>query len=151
MLHDDREIKKIAFIYCVGSRQKAETENANRYCSRYCCSTATHLSVLAKKKFPRKAKAIIFTATCAPTASSNPSTKSPGKADLFSCASTRIIRRDLIKEGDSWLVTVQDLSTGGEEIAVAVDLVVLVTGMTARRNDELTRVLKLPLGSRPFL
>jgi heterodisulfide reductase subunit A len=33
---------------------------------------------------------------------------------------------------------------------VPVDLVVLVTGMTARANDELTRVLKLPLGADRF-
>ena len=33
---------------------------------------------------------------------------------------------------------------------VAADLVVLVTGMTARPNDELTRVLKLPLGADRF-
>ena len=44
----------------------------------------------------------------------------------------------------------QDLLTGGEEIGVAADLVVLVTGMTARPNDELTRVLKLPLGADRF-
>ena len=52
LVHDGREVKKIAFIYCVGSRQGAEMENANRWCSRYCCSTATHLAVQAKKKFP---------------------------------------------------------------------------------------------------
>ncbi len=43
-------------------------------------------------------------------------------------------------------VTVRDLLTGGEELTIPADLVVLVTGMVPRENEELVRTLKLPIG-----
>jgi heterodisulfide reductase subunit A len=149
LFHGGREVKKIAFIYCVGSRQKAETENANRYCSRYCCSTATHLSVLAKKKFPQS-QIYHFYRDMRTYGKFESIYEESGKSGSVFLRFHEERPPRLSKEGDAWLVTVQDLSTGGEEIAVAVDLVVLVTGMTARQNDELTRVLKLPLGTDRF-
>ena len=48
------------------------------------------------------------------------------------------------------VVTVRDLLTGGEELAIPADLLVLVTGMVPRRNEELVGTLKLPLGSDGF-
>jgi heterodisulfide reductase subunit A len=48
------------------------------------------------------------------------------------------------------VVTVRDLLTGGEQLAIPVDLVVLVTGMVPRKNGELVGTLKLPLGSDGF-
>ena len=144
-----REINKIAFIYCVGSRQKAETENANRFCSRTCCSSATHLSVLVKKKFPQS-QSFHFYRDMRTYGKFESIYEDSGKSGSVFLRFHEDQPPRFSKESDSWLVTVQDLSTGGEEVAVAVDLVVLVTGMTARQNDELTRVLKLPLGTDRF-
>jgi heterodisulfide reductase subunit A2 len=149
LVHNGREIRKIAFIYCVGSRQKAETENANRYCSRYCCSTATHLAVLAKKKFP-SSQSYHFYRDMRTYGKFESLYEEAGKSGSLFLRFHEEHPPQLSREDDSWLVTVNDLSTGGEEIAVAVDLVVLVTGMTARQNDMLTRVLKLPLGADRF-
>jgi len=149
LLYNNREVKKIAFIYCVGSRQKAETENANHYCSRYCCSTATHLSVLAKKKFPQS-QSYHFYRDMRTYGKFESIYEESGKSGSVFLRFHEEHPPQLSKEDDAWLVTVQDLSTGGEEIAVSVDLVVLVTGMTARHNDLLTRVLKLPLGTDRF-
>ena len=47
-------------------------------------------------------------------------------------------------------VTIRDLLSGGDEVRIPVDLVVLVTGMEPRQNDELVRVLKLPVGKDGF-
>ena len=47
-------------------------------------------------------------------------------------------------------VTVRDLLTENTEIEIPVDLVVLVTGMVPRANEELVGVLKLPAGSDGF-
>jgi heterodisulfide reductase subunit A len=47
-------------------------------------------------------------------------------------------------------VTVRDLLTERTELALAVDLVVLVTGMVPRENQGLVDVLKLPRGSDGF-
>ena len=43
-----------------------------------------------------------------------------------------------------------DLLTAGEELAVEADLLVLVTGMVPRQNDELIATLKLPVGRDGF-
>ena len=43
-----------------------------------------------------------------------------------------------------------DLLTGAEELAIPADLVVLVTGMVPRANEELIGLLKLPLGNDGF-
>jgi heterodisulfide reductase subunit A len=149
LVHDGREIKKVAFIYCVGSRQKAGPENPNRYCSRACCSTATHLSVLAKKKFPQS-QSYHFYRDMRTYGKFESLYEESGKSGSVFLRFHEDRPPQLSRAGDSWLVTVNDLSTGGEEIVVAVDLVVLVTGMTASQNDTLTRVLKLPLGSDRF-
>jgi heterodisulfide reductase subunit A len=53
-------------------------------------------------------------------------------------------------EDGSLKVRVKDRLTGGEEIEIATDLVVLVTGMVPRANPELVNVLKLPVGKDGF-
>ena len=47
--YKNKEIKNIAYIYCVGSRQ---IDGPNKYCSRYCCTSAIHTSILVKEKYP---------------------------------------------------------------------------------------------------
>jgi heterodisulfide reductase subunit A len=48
------------------------------------------------------------------------------------------------------LVKVQDTLTGGQEIEISADLVVLVTGMEPRENDNLNQVLKIPESADGF-
>ena len=48
LVYNGREINKIAYIYCVGSRQ---VEGDNKFCSRYCCTSVIHAAIEAKKKF----------------------------------------------------------------------------------------------------
>ncbi len=57
---------------------------------------------------------------------------------------------EVARNGDGLTVTVRDLLTAGEELAIPVDLVVLVTGMVPRQNEELVRALKLPIGRDGF-
>ena len=47
-------------------------------------------------------------------------------------------------------VTTRDTLTGGEELTIAADLVVLVTGMVPRKNEALVKILKLPVGGDGF-
>jgi heterodisulfide reductase subunit A len=47
-------------------------------------------------------------------------------------------------------VTVRDVLTGGEDLAIPADLVVLVTGMIPRQNQDLIGVLKLPVDKDGF-
>jgi heterodisulfide reductase subunit A len=146
---DGRPVRTVAFIYCVGSRQGAEVENANLYCSRYCCNAAVHASNVAQRKFPGLRTAHLYR-----------DIRTYGKFELlyeeasksgavfarFDAADPPKVRA----ENGALVVTVKDLLTGGEEIEIAADLVVLATGMVPRRNDALTTTLKLPIGSDRF-
>jgi heterodisulfide reductase subunit A len=147
--HKGREIKSIAFVYCVGSRQSAEIEHANRHCSRFCCNAAVHLSLVAQRKFPGVRTFHLYR-----------DVRTYGKFELMyedACKAGAVFLRFHESapprvSGDSGelRVVVKDLLTGGEEIEIPADLVVLVTGMVPRKNDELTTVLKLPIGSDGF-
>ncbi|MCX5752863.1 MAG: FAD-dependent oxidoreductase, partial [Candidatus Krumholzibacteria bacterium] len=144
-----KEVKTIVFIYCVGSRQGADAENANRYCSRYCCNAAVHASIVAQKKFPGLRAAHLYR-----------DIRTYGKFELLyeeaakgGAIFARFNETDPPKvrsEGGTLVVTVKDLLTGREEIEIAADLVVLATGMVPRTNDGLTTALKLPIGSDRF-
>jgi heterodisulfide reductase subunit A len=54
------------------------------------------------------------------------------------------------EDGDRLLVRIDDLLTGGDEIGIEADLVVLVTGMVPAGNEELTSILRLPIGEDGF-
>ena len=149
LLHNGREIRRVAFIYCVGSRQAGQSEADNHYCSRYCCTAAVHNSLAAQKKFPGLQTFHLYR-----------DIRTYGKFELIyeeaGKAGAVFLRFDetalphVRAAGDGLQVSVRDLLTGGEEIEIGVDLVVLVTGMVARWNDELTKILKLPRGADRF-
>jgi len=48
LVYNNRKVNSIAYIYCVGMRQ---TKGENKYCSRVCCTTAIHNSLLLHEKF----------------------------------------------------------------------------------------------------
>jgi heterodisulfide reductase subunit A len=54
------------------------------------------------------------------------------------------------RAGGGLTVTVRDLLTERTELAIPVDLVVLVTGMVPRENQALVDVLKIPAGADGF-
>ncbi len=47
LIFKGKEIKNIAYIYCVGSRQ---IEGENKYCSRYCCTSAIFAAITCKEE-----------------------------------------------------------------------------------------------------
>ncbi|MBN2863600.1 MAG: CoB--CoM heterodisulfide reductase iron-sulfur subunit A family protein, partial [Bacteroidales bacterium] len=48
LMFNGSEIRKIAYIYCVGSRQP---DGENKYCSRYCCTSVIHAAIQTREKF----------------------------------------------------------------------------------------------------
>lgn len=144
--HNGRPVRTVAYIYCVGSRQSS----GNEYCSRYCCAACAHTSVEVSR-LDKQIKQYHF------------------YRDIRTYGRFELIYQESRKEGSVYLrfpddappsvrkadggqllVTATDLLTESTEIAIAVDLVVLVTGMVARSNQELTDILKLPVGSDGF-
>ena len=149
LLHQGREVRTVAFIYCVGSRQCGEGEDLNRWCSRFCCSAACHQAVLAARKFPG-VRSYHFYRDMRTYGKFETIYEEAGKTGSVFLRFHEERPPRVERDGDSLRVVVQDLLTGGDEVALEADLVVLVTGMTARANDALTRVLKLPLGADRF-
>jgi heterodisulfide reductase subunit A len=149
-LHD------VAFIYCVGSRQAEETNscpNPNRYCSRYCCSAATYTAVMLHELAIKTKQTV---------------NQYHLYRDIRTYGNLETIYEEARRGGTLFLrwepehppvveeaggrlsVKVQDTLDGGEELEIAADLVVLVTGMEPRENDRLNQALKLPLSADGF-
>ncbi len=149
-VYNGREIKNVAYIYCVGSRQQPDVENANRYCSRYCCNAAVHASILALEKNPGMHQYHLYR-----------DMRTYGKFELM-YSQAREMGSHFLKFADDeppvvertsdgkLQVSLKDLLTFGEEIEIKADVVVLVTGMVPRKSPELVDVLKLPLGRDRF-
>jgi heterodisulfide reductase subunit A len=146
-----RPVQTVAYIYCVGSRQRGEVEKPNEYCSRYCCTAAVHASLLASAK-PGKVHQYHL----------HRDIRTYGKYELLYDEALNqgsvfvkvpddeppTVRRD--EKSGKLLVTTRDFLSQGEEVEIPADLVVLVTGMVPRANDQLTKTLKLPLGKGGF-
>lgn len=149
-VYNGKEIKNVVYIYCVGSRQSSDIEDANRYCSRYCCNAAVHASITALEKNAEIHQFHLFR-----------DIRTYGKYELLYNealqAGSNFLKFDeneppvIEKGGNGKLkVTVTDLLTFGEELEIEADVVVLATGMVPKKNEKLVDILKLPLGRDRF-
>lgn len=141
-----KRINRIAYIYCVGSRQ---VDGENRYCSRYCCTSVIHAAIQAKKKF-KEIYNFHF----------NRGIRTYGKQELLYAES--------LQQGDIYLqsfedappqvyaengktkVKIKDVLTEEKELEIEADLVVLVTGMVPRADNSIGTMFKLPKGRDKF-
>ncbi len=146
LMFKGKEVKNIAYIYCVGSRQ---VEGENKYCSRYCCTANIHTAITVKKKY-KGIHNFHF----------NRGIRTYGKAEVWYDESSRLgdiylqsFEHDpprVEKQGDKTIVKIKDILTGNKELEVAADLVVLVTGMVPRKDNAIGNLLKVPRGRDRF-
>jgi heterodisulfide reductase subunit A len=146
LMHKGKEIRNVAYIYCVGSRQ---TDGENTYCSRNCCTSTIHAAVMAKKKFA-DINNFHF----------NRGLRTYGKQEILYAESLK--SGDIYlqsyedgpptvqTEGKKTIVKINDILTSGKEIEVEADLVVLVTGMVPRKDNTVGSLFKLPKGRDKF-
>ncbi len=146
LVYRNKQIKNIAYIYCVGSRQ---IEGENKYCSRYCCTSAIHAATHAKNKY-KHIQNIHFTRGI----------RTYGKQELL--YNTALENHDIFlqfledeppileAEGEKIRLRVNDILTQVEELEALVDLVVLVTGMGPRADNSVADILKIPIGRDKF-
>ncbi len=146
LAYHGRPVRSIAYVYCVGSRQP----DGNQYCSRYCCAATCHAAIEVSGLDPSIRQYHLY-------------------RDMRTYGKLEELYTDARKAGSVFLkfpdeappavaagddgtltVTVTDLLTEGRELAIGVDLVVLVTGMVPRTNEELIATLKLPVGNDGF-
>lgn len=146
LTYNGKQIKNISYIYCVGSRQP---NGDNTYCSRYCCTATIHAALEVRKKF-KDIQNYHFTR----------GVRSYGKQEL--------LYKESLQGGDIYLqsyeddlptvfarnnkpvVRINDILTGGKELEMESDLVVLVTGMTPRSDNSVGTLFKLPKGRDKF-
>jgi heterodisulfide reductase subunit A2 len=147
LMHGGRPVRIIAYIYCVGSRQPA---GGNEYCSKYCCAASCHASLEVGRLDPSIHQYHL-----------NRDVRTYGKYELLYTQAREqgaVFMRypddtpPTVELNDTGQLTVTtiDALTQNEELAIPVDLVVLVTGMVPRANDGLTGLLKLPVGDDGF-
>ena len=146
LIWQNRKIRSIAFIYCVGSRQPSGERS---YCSRYCCTAAIHASLKLCDKY-----------SDIKTFHLHKGIRSYGKQEVLYDEASR--KGDIFlqfEEGKNPVVQrsngkveirLNDILTWNLEIVIKPDLIVLVTGMVARNNESLKHVLKIPKGSDNF-
>jgi heterodisulfide reductase subunit A len=145
LTYDGRPVRSIAYIYCVGNRQAG----GNEYCSKYCCAATVHASLQVHTADPSVKQYHLHRGVRTYGTFELMYTQSRERGSVymrFPDDAPPAVARD----GDRLAVTVLDPSTSSERIVLPVDLVVLVTGMVPRRNQELTNLLKLPLGGDGF-
>jgi len=145
-----RRVRSLAYVYCVGSRQPADAPDANQYCSRFCCAATVQASVQVAGLDPAIRQFHLYRdmRTYGKFEPLYTESRKAGSVFLkFAPEAPPEVRRE---DGGGLTVTVHDLLTENAELAIPVDLVVLVTGMIPRANQELVDVLKLPAGSDGF-
>jgi len=142
---DGRPVRSIGYVYCVGSRQP----EGHAYCSRYCCPAAIHASLRVAAGDPSVRQYHLYREMRAYGEHELAFAESRKRGSLY----LRFADDDppeVTRDGGGLKVTLRDLLTAGEEVTIPVDLLVLVTGMVPRENDELVGALKLPVGADGF-
>ncbi|MCG6980756.1 MAG: CoB--CoM heterodisulfide reductase iron-sulfur subunit A family protein [Deltaproteobacteria bacterium] len=156
-----KEIKSVAMIHCVGSRQipgvheEDETGHLNEYCSRTCCTAALQAANTVRDTYPGTRVFDFYR---------DIRTYGRGQEELYERASKNrvlflryepaaapVVKRNNGSNGYPLSVKVNDTLTFGEEVEVPVDLVVLAVGMEPNNVSNLVEMMKLPVGADRFL
>jgi len=133
--------KSIVFISCVGSRQEPgiyqpikEAQQLNRYCSRVCCMAAIKNALAIKKKYPDTRVYYLYR---------DVRTFGKGHEEYYKKASESQVmfikfkpesQPAITNTPDGLVVTVQDVLTSNEVLAIPADLIVLNVGMVPRAD-----------------
>jgi heterodisulfide reductase subunit A len=147
LTYNNRKIKSIAYIYCVGMRQ---TKGENKYCSRVCCTTAIHSSLIVHEKFKDVQACHLYR-----------DIRTYGKQEILYERSSKsgdiYLKYDektppiVETAGNKLIVKVKDELTKRQELELETDLVVLVTGMIPRSDSrQISALLKIPIGNDKF-
>lgn len=146
LIFGNREVKNIAYIYCVGSRQ---LKGDNKYCSRFCCTAAIQSSLDVREKYPQ-INTIHFHKGIRTYGKQELIYKeSNSNGDLYVQFPDKEVPAVSFENG---LVTVKskDILSSKREVEVNVDLVVLVTGMVPDKDESIGTIFKLPRGRDKF-
>jgi len=147
LVYKNKAVRSVAFIYCVGNRQ---AKGENKYCSRFCCTSTIHTSLMIKEKYKDMQSFHLFRDIRTYGKQEILFEKSSKQGDIY----LRFDEKEppvIEKSGDKLIVKVKDLLTSKKEMEFETDLVVLVTGMVARSDSStISERLKIPIGNDKF-
>ncbi|MGQ9647969.1 MAG: 4Fe-4S binding protein [Thermodesulfobacteriota bacterium] len=127
LLKDGSSPKGIAFLHCIGSRD----ENANLYCSRICCMASMKQAHLAKEKTGAEIYEFYIDINAFGKGYQEFYKRVREEGIYFIRGKgSEIFRRD------GRLVVAAEDTLLGTPLEISVDMVVLGTGLTARRDAE---------------
>jgi len=144
LLINGQEPKNILFIQCVGSRDKTV---ANEYCSRVCCMFTAKQAYLLKERLHEAKVTVCYIDIRA---------FAKGMEEFYEQVQKKgvLYRKGIpseIYQRSGQLVVRADDELLGEPYEEVVDLVVLATGLTQRKDaDHLRTLLKLSQGPDRF-
>ncbi len=142
-----REVRQVAFIYCVGSCQ---TEGENKYCSRICCTTTIDTAIRIKKSNPGIDCIHLYRQMRTYGKQELLYEEAGKKGDLF-VKFDDDDPPDVDIENGQILVKVRDQLTMNEELEMRPDLLVLVTGMVPSDGyEKIAELFKAPIGRDKF-
>lgn len=147
LVYNNKIINKVAFVYCVGSRQ---TKGENKYCSRQCCTSAIYTSLRLNEKYKDITSYHLYR-----------DIRTYGKQEILYEKSSKqgdiYIRYDekeppvVELQGEKTIIKVKDYLTSKMELEIPADLVVLVTGMVSREDSKhISEKFKIPIGNDKF-
>lgn len=159
LIHKGREIKSIAFIHCVGSRQiegihtPGESGKLNEHCSRVCCTTTLHTIGNLLNRYPGLEVYDFYRDIRTYGRGHEAFYESASKKGALFFRFAEDSPPEIVTENGEHphRIRVRDLLTWGEEVEIRADAVVLATGMIPSPIEGLVDMLKLPLGSDGFL
>ena len=146
LIYKGKEIKSLAYIYCVGSRQ---VDGGNKHCSRYCCTSTIHTAIQVREKYQGISNFHI-----------NRGIRTYGKQEVLYNKSSKSgdvyfqfdedTMPEITQTNGQTTVKVKDILTLGREFEIPADLIVLVTGMAPRKGNNIADILKVPIGRDKF-
>ncbi|HEY70704.1 MAG TPA: CoB--CoM heterodisulfide reductase iron-sulfur subunit A family protein [Anaerolineae bacterium] len=158
---NEKPVRNIGFIHCVGSRQIDDVHEpqpdgeVNNYCSRVCCTATLHLANDLRHRFPDLNIFDVY---------EDIRTYGRGHEDYYIEASeNRVVflrfhgeePPEVVASPDDDVSPVQiklkDYLTWGEEVEVPADLIVLAVGIMPNPVDDLINLLKVSPGTDRFL
>ena len=150
--------KSVVFISCVGSRQEPgiyqpieKDQQLNRYCSRVCC-TATFQNVLSiKKKYPDTRIYYLYRDIRSFGKGHEEYYRKTSESGVLFLKYKPEVPPVVSSDQKGLLVTVEDILTNNETIAIPADLVVLNVGMIPRNDaSDIQTKLRISRGADGF-
>jgi heterodisulfide reductase subunit A len=156
---NDKPVRNLGFMHCVGSRQVEGVNppqadgKINDYCSRYCCTAILQQALTVRQRFPDVNVFDFY---------QDIRTYGRGHEDYYTQSSKAGVvflrfhgdEPPVVEPGNNGSplkVRVKDWLTFGEEVEVPLDLLVLGVGMVPHPIPKLIDLLKVPVGADRFL